>query len=124
MTQPLALVFYEKLLPGTQLSNRLQDLGYRVTPVGDVDSLLKQAAESHPMLVIADLLAKKSQVALTIKALRENPATRHLPIIGYCGDKEDRLKKEALSAGANFVVDESVLLNHLPQFLEQALHID
>ena len=124
MTQPLALVFYEKLLPGTQLSNRLQDLGYRVIPVGDVDSLLKQAAESHPMLVIADLLAKKSQVALAIKALRENPATRHLPIIGYCGDKEDRLKKEALSAGANFVVDESVLLNHLPQFLEQALHID
>ena len=124
MTQPLALVFYEKLLPGTQLSNRLQDLGYRVIPVGDVDSLLKQAAESHPMLVIAYLLAKKSQVALALKALREIPATRHLPIIGYCGDKEDRLKKEALSAGANFVVDESVLLNHLPQFLEQALHID
>jgi len=26
MTQPLALVFYEKLLPGSQLVNRLQDL--------------------------------------------------------------------------------------------------
>ena len=30
MTQPLALVWYEKLMPGSKLVNRLQDLGYRV----------------------------------------------------------------------------------------------
>ena len=33
MTQPLALVFYEKLMPGSQLVNRLQDLNYRVQAV-------------------------------------------------------------------------------------------
>ena len=33
--QPLALVLYEKLLPGTQLVNRLQDLNYRVQTVND-----------------------------------------------------------------------------------------
>jgi hypothetical protein len=31
VTRPLAIVFYEKLLPGTQVVNRLTDLGYRVT---------------------------------------------------------------------------------------------
>ena len=39
MTQPLALVVYEKLLPGTQLVNRLQDLHYRVQAVTDADTL-------------------------------------------------------------------------------------
>ena len=35
MTQPLALVLYEKLLPGSQLVNRLQDLNYRVQTIAD-----------------------------------------------------------------------------------------
>jgi hypothetical protein len=28
MTQPLALVYYEKLMPGSQLVNKLRDLNY------------------------------------------------------------------------------------------------
>ena len=35
MTQPLALVLYERLLPGSQLVNRLQDLNYRVQVIAD-----------------------------------------------------------------------------------------
>jgi hypothetical protein len=30
MTQPLALVYYEKLMPGGPLANKLRDLNYRV----------------------------------------------------------------------------------------------
>ena len=37
MTQPLALVLYEKLLPGSQLVNRLQDLNYRVQAIADAE---------------------------------------------------------------------------------------
>src|SRR5262245_49139849 len=39
MTEPLALVVYEKLLPGSQLVNRLQDLKYRVQTVADPTQL-------------------------------------------------------------------------------------
>ena len=41
MIQPLALVFYERLLPGSQVVNRLQDMRYRVQVVGDPAGLVK-----------------------------------------------------------------------------------
>ena len=41
MTRPLALVFYEKFMPGSQLVNRLQDLNYRVRVVNDLASFLR-----------------------------------------------------------------------------------
>ena len=35
MSQPLAVVFYERLMPGSQLVNRLQDLNYRVLAINN-----------------------------------------------------------------------------------------
>jgi CheY-like chemotaxis protein len=124
MTQPLALVFYEKLLPGTQILNRLQDIGYRVQAVNDFDSFVLRANQDKPMLAIADLNSTRSNVPMAIRSLRQNPATTHLPIIGFCDDKHVKLQEEARNAGATLVVNDSTILNHLQQFLDQALHID
>ena len=55
MTQPLALVLYEKLLPGSQLVNRLQDLNYRVQTVTEPSTLVECAEQSKPMLVFRRL---------------------------------------------------------------------
>ena len=51
MTQPLALVLYEKLLPGSQLVNRLQDLNYRVQTIADAASaaVLETKRDSPPV---------------------------------------------------------------------------
>ena len=43
MSEPLALVLYEKLLPGSQLVNRLQDLKYRVQTISDPAKLTESA---------------------------------------------------------------------------------
>src|SRR3989442_450923 len=51
MTQPLALVLYERLLPGTQLVNRLQDLNYRVQTLSDPALLVDCAKQAKPMIV-------------------------------------------------------------------------
>ncbi len=124
MTQPLALVFYEKLLPGTQILNRLQDLGYRVQAVHDFDSFILRATQDKPMLAIADLSSTRCNVVLAIQSLRQNPATSHLPIISFSDDKQVKLQEEARRAGATLVVGESSILNHLQQFLDQALHLE
>jgi len=50
MTQPLALVFYEKLMPGSQLVNRLQDLNYLVRVVSDLASFQESARAEGPLL--------------------------------------------------------------------------
>jgi CheY-like chemotaxis protein len=124
MTEPLALVFYEKLLPGTQLVNRLQDLGYRVHTVSGADALQTAAANEKPLLVFADLAAKRTKIIEAIAKLRQDPATNHLPVIGFADEKDAALYAAARTAGATLVVGDSAILAHLEQFLEQALRLD
>ena len=124
MTQPLALVFYEKLLPGTQLVNRLQDINYRVQTATAADGLLASAANDKPMIVFADLAAKRVNVVETISKLRQNPATSHLPIVAFADEKDAALQAKARDAGATLVVNDSAILTHLQQFLDQALQLD
>jgi len=124
MTQPLALVLYEKLLPGSQLVNRLQDLNYRVQSVSDTGLLVECCEQAKPMLVLADLRASQKDVCAAITKLKHNPATQHLPVIAF-GDEDDQaLQKMALDAGVTLIVSESALLNHLPQCLDQALSVE
>jgi len=124
MTQPLALVLYERLLPGTQVVNRLQDLGYRVLAVNGVEPLLDSATRETPMLVVADLVARRINVPEAISQLRLNPATNHIPVIAFGDEKDASLQSTARDAGATLVVSEAAILSHLEQFLEQALRLD
>ena len=124
MTQPLAIVVYEKLLPGTQLVNRLQDLNYRVRAVTDSDTLLACAQQEKPMLVLADLESSRNDVCKAISQLKNDDGTRHVPIIAFAPDAAAELQQAAQAAGATIVASESAILNHLPQFLEQALRVE
>jgi CheY-like chemotaxis protein len=124
MTQPLALVLYEKLLPGSQLVNRLQDLNYRVQTLADPALLVNCAEEAKPMLVLADLEPASKNVSAAISRLRQNAATQHLPVIAVCAEGASDLQEAARTAGANLVVSDVGILNHLEEFLEQALHIE
>jgi len=125
MTQPLALVLYEKLLPGSQLVNRLQDLNYRVQVISDPANLVNSAEQTRPLLVLADLAAAPSNVCAALTRLRANPATNHLPVIAFCGEQTGTdLQVQAQAAGATLVVSDMALLNHLPQCLDQALQIE
>jgi CheY-like chemotaxis protein len=124
MTQPLALVLYEKLLPGTQLVNRLQDMNYRVQTVSDAALLLECAEQAKPMVVLADLESTRNNVCQAISRLKENPATQHLPVIGFGADGNESLQAQGKTAGVNLVASDAALLSHLPQLLEQALHVE
>jgi len=122
VTQPLALVLYEALMPGSQLVNRLQDLNYRVQPLSDPSQLTDYAQKGGPMLVFADLAGKDVREAISrLKLARE---TAHIPIIAFADDKEDQLQAAAREAGANLVVTDGAVLAHLPQLIEQAIHTD
>jgi CheY-like chemotaxis protein len=116
---PLALVFYEKLLPGSQIMNRLQDLGWRVQTVAEAGVLTEQAARETPMVVLVDLLDQRSDVCAAITRLKKNPGTEHVPVIAF-GESEPA-QQAARLAGATLVVNEAAILSHLPQLLDQAL---
>lgn len=124
MTQPLALILYEKLLPGTQLVNRLQDLNYRVQTISDPDLLVLHAEQDKPMLVLADTASTHKPIADAILRLKQNPGTKHIPIIAIVADDAPELQQAAQSAGATLVVGETAILTHLPQILDQALQFE
>jgi len=124
MTQPLALVLYEKLLPGSQIVNRLQDLNYRVEVVADPALLDKSAEQSKPLLVLADLESTRDNVCAALRRLKQNPATKHLPLIAFCGENTEEMQAAALAAGVTLLVTEAAILNHLPQLLQQALQVE
>lgn len=122
MTQPLALVLYEDLMPGSQLVNRLQDLYYRVQTLSDPVQLMDFAQKGGPMVVFADLAGNDIRAA--IARLKQNRETAHIPIIAFADDKEVQLQDGARQAGANLVVTDGAVLAHLPQLIEQALQTD
>jgi CheY-like chemotaxis protein len=124
MTRPLALLLYEKLLPGSQLVNRLQDLKYRVQSVTDPAALVRCAEQEKPMLVLADLAANRGDVCGAIAELKRNPATQHIPVIAFAPENSAELEAAARQAGATLVVSDTAILTHLAPFLDQALQVE
>jgi CheY-like chemotaxis protein len=122
MTKPLALVLYERLMPGSQLVNRLQDLGYRVETLNDSKAVVDRAEKIKPMLVLADLEPASADVSQTLSRLKENSATSHIPIIAFCADNSADLPN--MARAATLVVTDTAIVTHLPQFLQQALQLD
>ncbi|HEY4416134.1 MAG TPA: hypothetical protein VGO57_10615 [Verrucomicrobiae bacterium] len=121
--KPLALICYERLMPGSQLVNRLQDLKYRVHVVNNIALLAATARREQPLLVLMDLEAR-GEVLATIEKIKADPATNHLPIITFAPDEKPALLAAAQKAGAHFTVGETTLAGHLPQLLDQALSVD
>ncbi len=128
MTKPLALIFYESLLTGNKLLNRLSDMDYRTQAVADVTAFVGQAARDLPLVAILELGPRLECTCATIRALRSTPATAHIPVVAYVASKENEeevpLTTAAQAAGANLVVGENALLSHLGQILDQALHLE
>lgn len=124
MTQPLALILYEKLLPGSQLVNRLQDLNYRVQALTQATKLVETAEQLKPMLVLADLVSQANDVCAAIQKLRQNPSTQHIPVLGFGSDESKELQAAAQAAGVTLLVSDTAILNHLPECLEQALQVE
>jgi CheY-like chemotaxis protein len=124
MTQPLALVLYDRLLPGTQVVNRLQDLGYRVQTLSEPDRLVESAEQAKPLLVLADLESTRDDVCAALTRLKQNPATQHLPILAFGGENAPDVQAAAKAAGVTLIAGEAAVLNHLPQLLEQVLQVE
>lgn len=125
MRQPLALVFYESLLPGNQLLNRLQDLGYRVRTVNELARLPELAAGEKPLFVFLELGALAEGVCAVIRQLKTTTDTQHIPVFAWLAGDERRLRegarRDAQAAGAAVLTPGPDMLTQLPQLLDQAL---
>ncbi|MFM7101997.1 MAG: hypothetical protein ACKO3N_12590 [Verrucomicrobiota bacterium] len=124
MTRPLALVFYEKLLPGSRVAGKLGDLGWRVAEVRPATQLVAQARAQRPLVLVAELTLRPDDLLPFIRDLRAAPDTAHLPVLAFAADGPPGRVEAALAAGVNLVAAEAGIIDQLPQLLEQVLAVD
>ena len=124
MTKPLALCCYENRLLGSQLVNRLQDLGYRVRVADRAQDLAPMASQEQPFLVLTDLACHGADVCCVINELRHGESTKHIPILAFGPPGNAKMQAAAHSAGATLVAIENGLLQQLPKLLDQVLELE
>ena len=124
MTKPLALVFYERLLPGSRLVNRLQDLGYRVQTITEAGTLAGQARSETPLVIVMDMQSARGDMGAVIQEIRKNAGTAHIPILAFAESKNKELQTAATLAGANLVAVDDAVIPQLPHLLEQILMLE
>ncbi|MBI3882364.1 MAG: hypothetical protein HY301_20185 [Verrucomicrobia bacterium] len=123
MTKPFAFIAYEELFPGSQVANRLVELGYRTQMVPDPAELVSLAEREKPLIVLMDLRWSRADVLGTLTALRKNIATQHIPVLAFTTHDDAAANTAARSAGATLVAKDDSLLSQLPQLLDQALAV-
>lgn len=123
MTQPLALLCHQNLMPGSKLVTRLEDLGYRVKVIATSTLLGPTASGLKPLVVFVDLRLKDEDPSAAIRLTHSDPGTAHIPILAYSDGKDSTIETAAREAGAALIVHETGLLSQLPHLLEQALEL-
>jgi CheY-like chemotaxis protein len=123
MSKPLALVYYSNLMPGSQLAGRLQDLGYRVQSVSAA-SLLPTTCESDMPLVVIAELAPAAEACAAIARVKANPATQHIPVLGFARTPHAAEQTQAREAGVTLLAADAGIFEQLPQLLDQILQVE
>jgi CheY-like chemotaxis protein len=125
MTKPLALIHYGTLLPGSQLANRLFELGYRVQTVdaAGLERLTEIAEKETPICMVIEI-AHKSPASDAIAKVKANQATAHIPILAFSADTDKSLTAESQKIGATLLASNKAILEQLPQLLDAILMVE
>jgi len=124
MTKPLALVVYEQMMPGSQVVNRLQDLGYRVHVLSEPAPLSDVAEREKAIVVVMDLVYTSTDPGPPITRLRQSPTTAHIPILAYAPSNDTHLAEVATAAGVTLIASEAAIISQLPRLLDRVLEVE
>lgn len=101
----------------------LETCGYQVTTVEDGVTALEELFKDPPDLVLLDILLPKMSGLLVLEAIRDNPGTRHLPVIIISAKSQENDIQAAYDAGADdYLVKPftpTILLSHIEIVLKE-----
>lgn len=123
MSEPLAVVYYSSILPGSRLASRLQDLGYRVRTLSSLGELPATCEREKPMVALLEI-SPAADGRREVKALRQNPATTHIPVVAFCGPHDKAFAAAAQEAGVSLLASSASAIEQLPALLDQALEVN
>jgi CheY-like chemotaxis protein len=87
--------------------------GYRVLEAADGQKGVEMAIEHKPALVIMDLMMPVMDGATAIWHIKQDPSTKHIPILVLSAYTRGDQAKRALDAGAKELVSKSLILTEL-----------
>jgi CheY-like chemotaxis protein len=123
LSKPLAIIYYATLMPGSQVANKLQDLGYRVQALTDPAGLVALCQKEKPLLVVAELMPAGAALA-AIGRLKKDAATGHLPVLAYSAVQDAALQAQAREAGVSLLAGHAAISEHLTRLLDQVLQVE
>jgi CheY-like chemotaxis protein len=86
----------------------LSNAGYLVSTAADGEEALQAANDKLPDLILLDMMLPKISGPNVLKALKENPATMHIPVI-VLTSLSQKNEKKLLSEGAAAYFEKSAL---------------
>jgi CheY-like chemotaxis protein len=83
--EPMVLVVDDEVAVRTLICSSLRDHGYRITEAADGVEALRLAKDLRPAAVVLDIELPALDGTTVLQALRANPDTQRVPIIGMSG---------------------------------------
>lgn len=101
---------------------RLQQAGYEVFVAGDGEAGVLMASNSHPDLVLLDILMPKADGYDMLRELKASPKMRDIPVIIFSNLSQKEEIGKGLKLGAlDYIVKTSVTPSELAQRVQQYL---
>lgn len=122
---PNILLIEDDEMLASMYQERLNEEGYQVNIAGDGEEALEKAS-GKPDLILLDIMLPKLNGFEVLKRLKENPGTRHIPVIiltnlGSKNANEDRNLALALGA-SDYLVKSFHLPNEVVDKIKVVLH--
>ncbi|MCZ7558899.1 MAG: response regulator [Burkholderiaceae bacterium] len=120
---PVCLVVDDSVSVRRTMEHFVRDLGYQADGASDGIEALERVARRVPALVLADLEMPRMNGVELVRALRENPATRAVPVIMITSRSSAKHRQLALDAGVDVFLTkpytEDVLAGHIARLVDR-----
>jgi CheY-like chemotaxis protein len=88
------------------------------------DKLQECLAQATPRAIVIDLNVRTGSPVELVRALKNNPATRQLPVLAFLSHVQTDLAQAARAAGCDILLARSAFSQQLPQLLEKLARIE
>jgi CheY-like chemotaxis protein len=113
----MVLVAVEDLIFLSKVQETARAVGVTIETVSPAH-IAERAARGDVAAVILDLNHRSGAAVETVRALKSQPATRHIPVLGFLSHVQTDLAAAAREAGCEHVMARSAFSVQLPQLLQ------
>lgn len=118
---PKILLVEDNEMNRDMLSRRLQRKGYSIVMAHDGEQGLMLASSEHPDLILMDISLPKMDGWEVTRRLKDNPETRHIPVIALTAHALSTDRQKAFEIGCDDYDTKPVEFGRLSEKIEHLL---